>query len=268
MLRTRALVAVIVLPLLFGLVAIGGWPFALFLLAMLLGGGVEFQRLLWKNGYHPPLGLISAAIGLSMAMTWFDRVDWQAPGLAGLLIAAGAYAIWSMERHQPYPIFDTALAVFGGLYIGWLGSYVLAIRMLDDGALLTIFLYSSVAITDSAAYLIGKPWGTHHMSPRVSPNKTWEGYIASVISGGLFGGLIGALQIVDVLTVAHGAIIGLLIGTLGTIGDLAISALKRQVGVKDSSNLIPGHGGILDRIDSVLVAAAINYYYLLWFVVK
>jgi phosphatidate cytidylyltransferase len=80
-------------------------------------------------------------------------------------------------------------------------------------------------------------------------------------------GALGGLPHSDVLNYVHGAIIGLLIGTLGTVGDLAISTLKRQVGAKDSSHLIPGHGGILDRTDSVLVSAAIGYYYLIWFVV-
>jgi phosphatidate cytidylyltransferase len=164
-------------------------------------------------------------------------------------------------------VYDLALAVFGGVYVGWLGSYLLSVRKLEEGAYLTLFLYGCVAFSDTAAYMIGRQWGRHKLSPRVSPKKTWEGYVASVAGGALFGALVGGLVESDVLNWEHGALIGLLIGCLGTVGDLAMSAIKRQVGAKDSSHLIPGHGGILDRVDSVLVAAAVGYYYLTWFVV-
>lgn len=267
MLKTRALVALIALPILLVLTVIGGELFAVFVLAVLVIGGDEYRRLLWQGDFRPPLGLILALIGLGFAATWFARPDWRAPGLAGVLIVAGAYAVWGMERKQAQPVFNAGLAVFGGLYIGWLGSYVLAVRMLEEGAYLVVFLYGCVALSDTAAYFVGSQWGKHKMAPHVSPNKSWEGYLGSSISGLLFGAVVGGVPASDVLNLGHGAILGLLIGTLGTIGDLAISAVKRQVGAKDSSHLIPGHGGLLDRMDSVLVAAAVSYYYLTWFVV-
>jgi phosphatidate cytidylyltransferase len=124
-----------------------------------------------------------------------------------------------------------------------------------------------VAFSDSAAYFVGRLWGRHKLSPRTSPKKTWEGYAGSVIGGLAFGAVVGGLPGTGALTWWQGALLGLLIGVLGTIGDLSISLIKRQVGAKDSSRLIPGHGGILDRTDSVLVAAAVGYYYLVWFVV-
>jgi phosphatidate cytidylyltransferase len=270
MLKTRALVAGIALPILLVIVLIGGWVFAGFVFVALLIGGDEYMRLVRQGTYHPPAWLIMALIALPVGATWFEHSDWRGPGIALLLIAAVTYVIWDMERDKyelkRQPLFDVALAVFGGLYIGWLGSYLLAVRMLEEGAYLTIFLYGCVAVSDSAAYFVGRQWGTHKMSPRVSPKKSWEGYFGGVIGGTIFGALAGGLPDSDFLTYAHGALIGLLIGMLGTVGDLAISAIKRQVGAKDSSRLIPGHGGILDRIDSVLVAVAIGYYYLTWFV--
>jgi phosphatidate cytidylyltransferase len=120
------------------------------------------------------------------------------------------------------------------------------VRELDDGAYLTLFLYGCVNVTDSAAYFVGRRWGRRKLSPLVSPKKTWEGYAGGVISGPIFGAL-AALPATDALPVGHGALIGLLIGVLGTVGDLGESAIKRQVGAKDSSHLIPGHGGMLDR---------------------
>ena len=121
-------------------------------------------------------------------------------------------------------------------------------------------------VADSAAYFVGRRFGKRKMSPRVSPKKTWEGFVGGVIVTPIFGALVGLLPAAQVITPLHGAILGLLISLIGPIGDLGESVIKRQAGVKDSSNLIPGHGGILDRTDSVLVSSAVGYYYLLWFV--
>jgi phosphatidate cytidylyltransferase len=266
MLKTRFMVAVIALPILIAVVWIGGWLFALVVLAALLLAGDEYVRLLRQGNHRPPELLVLSLIALLWSATWFKHPDWREPEIALVLIVAVLYAIISMERSRPPQISDLALAIFGGLYLGWLGSYIVAIRQFDEGAYLTLLIYGCVAFSDSAAYFVGRTWGKHKLSPRVSPKKTWEGYLGSVIGGPLFGGGVALLVNHDVLTWAHGAALGLLIGTLGTVGDLAISVIKRQVGAKDSSHLIPGHGGILDRTDSVLVAAAVGYFYLAWFV--
>jgi phosphatidate cytidylyltransferase len=155
--------------------------------------------------------------------------------------------------------------VLGGVYLGWLGCTLIGIRRMDDGAFLVLALYGMVIVSDSAAFFVGRRWGKRKLSPQVSPKKSWEGYIGGIGGALVFGAITGLFR-PDTLPVIHGAMIGLLIGILGTLGDLFESAIKRQVGAKDSSNLIPGHGGMLDRIDSVLVAATIGYYYLLWFV--
>ena len=267
MLKTRALVALVALPILVVLVVLGGWWFALFVLAALLLAGDEYVRLLRQGDHRPPGWLVLALIGLAWGAVWFEQRDWREPGLMALLIAGMFAAIWGMEHGETQPIHNLALAAFGGVYIGWLGSTLVAVRMLDDGAILTALLYGCVIVSDSGAYFVGRQWGRRKLSPHVSPKKTWEGYAGSILTGLLFGALAAAVAGIDALTIGHGAMIGLLIGVLGTVGDLGISAIKRQVGAKDSSNLIPGHGGILDRTDSVLVSAAIGYYYLVWFVV-
>jgi phosphatidate cytidylyltransferase len=266
MLRTRVLTAVVALPILIAVVLVGGWLFVVLVTAVLLLGGLEYIHLLRQGGYYAPAWLVLALILLLVGATWFAHDDWRAPGITALLIAGAVYTIWSMEHGQPNPVLALVLAMFGGVYLGWLGSYLLAVRGLQEGAYLLLMLYGCVAFSDSVAYLVGQRWGRHKMSPRVSPKKTWEGYAGSVVGGLVFGALAGGLPNTDVLTWEHGALLGLLIGVLGTVGDLGISAIKRQVGAKDSSHLIPGHGGILDRTDSVLVSGAVGYYYLVWFV--
>lgn len=267
MLKTRALVAVVALPILVAVTWVGGVLFAAVVLVALLLAGGEYVRLLRQRDFRPPEWLVLALITLPVAAWWFEEADWREPGLILLVIAGMFYAIVGMERQHTQPVINVMLAVFGGVYVGWLGSTLLAVRLMDDGAYLVMVLYGCVAFSDSAAYFVGRQWGTHKMSPRVSPKKSWEGYAGSVAGGMLFGALAGGLPAVDVLGWGHGAALGLLIGVLGTVGDLGISAIKRQVGAKDSSHLIPGHGGILDRLDSVFVAFAVGYYYLVWFVV-
>jgi len=264
MLKTRVLVAVIALPILVAIIALGSWAFALLVLAVLVLAEYEYTRLWHLGGYHPPELLSITLILVALGSVWFERSDWRDPALALLLIVGLLYAVWQYEKNQAHALENLALAVFGGVYLGWLGSALLAVRLLKDGIFLTLFLYGCVIVSDSAAYFVGRQFGRHKLSPRTSPKKTWEGYIGSVIGGAVFGAL-AVLPDFSSLSVWHGAIIGLLIGILGTVGDLGESVIKRQVGAKDSSRLIPGHGGILDRIDSVLVSAAIGYYYLIWF---
>jgi phosphatidate cytidylyltransferase len=136
------------------------------------------------------------------------------------------------------------------------------LRALPDGAgqNLLLLLFGSVVAADTGAYYTGRALGRHKMAPSISPNKTWEGAV-----GGLLSGIVGALVIRYGLwpeIALHRAVVaGLLLAAVGILGDLAVSMLKRTSGVKDSSRLIPGHGGVLDRTDSLLFAAPILYYY-------
>ena len=124
----------------------------------------------------------------------------------------------------------------------------------------------AIWLGDGAAYFVGSHFGKHKMSPRVSPNKSWEGYV-----GGVIGGALGALLLASLwhlrapaITPVKGLILGLIVTIVSPLGDLGESMLKRGFGVKDTSQLLPGHGGIMDRIDSWLWAAAIGYYLILY----
>jgi phosphatidate cytidylyltransferase len=176
----------------------------------------------------------------------------------------GAY-----ERGRDGSATDFAITLGGLLYLGWLGAYLLDLRFLNDGIWYFFLVLIPVWIADSAAYFIGKRFGKHPLAARLSPKKTWEGYWAGVIFGTLTGlGLSYLFRAMNGPEVSwlQGSLLGLVLSLLTTLGDLGESMIKRQAGVKDSSSLIPGHGGFLDRIDSWLWAGAIGYYSVVWFI--
>ena len=153
-------------------------------------------------------------------------------------------------------IFDVAITVFGALYTGVLMSSIVAIRMADpgfEGAMLTFGVLGSIWANDACAYFVGSKFGKHKMMPLVSPHKSWEGFA---------GGMVGSLVVWCIVAALHLCGLGwgnviwetLVVGCCGVVGDLFESRIKRGVGVKDSGNLMPGHGGMLDRSDSILFA--------------
>ena len=156
------------------------------------------------------------------------------------------------------------------LYFGWIGGYLISIRELPEGMWWVLLALPSVWLADSGAYFIGRAIGKHRLSPRLSPKKTWEGYF-----GGVLVGVLGTAGLAylwgfwtgpeSAITPLSGAILGLVLGVITTLGDLGESMFKRQAGVKDSGNLLPGHGGAFDRIDSWLWAGVLGYYVIVWF---
>jgi phosphatidate cytidylyltransferase len=176
----------------------------------------------------------------------------------------GGALVWQLfQSSRPAPTADWALTVVGGLYVGWMGGHLVALRDVPDGIHWLLLPLSITWLADTGAYFIGSTWGRRKLAPRISPGKTWEGtfggWLTGVVAGGLLAGLLG-------LGIVHGLALGALIGFASPLGDLGISMIKRQVGAKDSSHLIPGHGGMLDRIDSILFTIVIGYYYVQWVV--
>lgn len=163
-------------------------------------------------------------------------------------------------------IGDVAITVFGPLYASLMLSSLSLIRVSNpgmEGALLSLLVIGSLWVEDSCAYLVGSSIGTHKMAPRISPNKSWEGF---------FGGMVGCVAIwcigaffhIGGLTWPIAIICGLVEGVVAVLGDLFESRIKRSVGVKDSGNLLPGHGGLLDRTDSMLFGGTVAYFILLF----
>ncbi|MFC2060441.1 phosphatidate cytidylyltransferase [Chloroflexota bacterium] len=174
--------------------------------------------------------------------------------------------IWLLLRQQKEGAFASWVWTIAGiLYIGWLLSYMVALRGLDDGRNWVFFTLSTTFISDTAAFFAGRALGRHRLAPSISPGKTWEGAIAGVL-GAILTSLLFVLPTPFSLVIScgHAILLGLAVSFFGQIGDLVESMLKRNMGVKDSSGLIPGHGGALDRIDSVVFAGIVVYYYVIW----
>lgn len=170
--------------------------------------------------------------------------------------------MWLVLRPQKEGAFISwAWTMAGILYVGWLLSYLVALR-LDAGRNWVFFALFTTFGSDTAAFFVGRAIGRHHLALRISPNKTWEGAIAGVF-GAIIVSLLFILPTSLRLPLGYGqaVFLGLLVSIFGQFGDLAESLLKRNMGVKESGKLIPGHGGFLDRMDSVVFAGVVVYLY-------
>lgn len=229
------------------------------LFAAVAGG--EVYRLLLQAGHQPgwPLG-----IGLAVALTADAAITgWRlAPHL---VTGAGLVALlWvTFRRERQEGLVDWSLTIAPALYLGGLLGYYVWLRGLPGGAYWVPVVLGCTWAADTAAYLCGRRWGQTKLAPALSPGKSIEGALAGVAGAVAVAGLVGA-----VAPAPYGGLrglvgLGLLVALAGIVGDLAESFIKRQVGVKDASRLLGGHGGLLDRLDSLLAAGVVAYWYLL-----
>lgn len=268
MLRQRLLSAAVLLPL-FLATAIAGDPWyslAAGLVAAL--AYVEFHGMMVQGG-HSPLRVAGIAFCLLFVANGFllahGRGDNTTAILAGAVIVP---LVQLVGRHTQKGAAEAwALTLGGSLYIGWLFSLLVLLRNLPQGLSWILLAVLSTFACDSAAYLVGRAWGKHKMVPHLSPGKTWEGavggFLAAMLAAGLltliFGAYVPALELP--LLLAQALLLGGLVGISAQLGDLCESLLKRSVKAKDAGGLIPGHGGVLDRLDSLLFTGAAVYFY-------
>lgn len=265
MLRTRLLAALVLLPIVLLVVAVGGLWYQGAVAAVLAIGVWELHRLTTARGYAPSLAVswfLLAVILLSV--TWPGLLG---PGVALSVMLAMYMSLRNYHRGDAAPMISFSLTLGIALYVGWLGWHLLALRALPQGEWWTLTVLPCIFAADSGAYFVGTQFGRHKLVPWVSPKKSWEGYLGGVV----FAVILGVVAVLlwrpraPGMLPAHGAVIGLVVSLLSPLGDLTVSAFKRQAGVKDTGRLIPGHGGMMDRLDSVLIAAVLGYYYILWF---
>jgi phosphatidate cytidylyltransferase len=193
--------------------------------------------------------------------------------LLPLIMIAGVIAVFTSElfKGYPNPLVQVSVTIAGAVYIGFgLGAFFGIREILYDAngsssnsAFFLIMLLASIWICDSAAFFVGRKFGRHKIAKSISPNKSWEGGIAGLVAA-IAAWLVARAFIggFEEVLVSTAIAMGMIVGVFGQIGDFAESMLKRDAGVKDSSTLIPGHGGVLDRIDSILFVAPLTYLYL------
>ena len=184
-----------------------------------------------------------------------------------LVFAIGVFIRQFPQKLNAHGIETMAITLFGLMYVAWLGNFMTRINFVTvNGRYWVMYLVVVTKFTDIGAYLIGSSLGRHKMIPRISPKKTWEGTVGGVLFA--VGGSFLCLWVMpdesraDGMEVSHAIVLGMLLGVAAVIGDLAESLIKREAGVKDSSTILPGHGGCLDMIDSLLFTAPLLYVYM------
>jgi len=208
-----------------------------------------------------PLGLLGVALIALLVAGAHHGADWWTGALA---LAAVLPSLWLIARGETERGLTDWLVVVGGvLYVGWLGSYLIPLRQLDDEGQWVFLAVFAAFANDTGAYFVGMAVGHTPLAPRISPSKTVEGSLGGLICG---AAAVPALSYALGLDVDAGLLIPLavLVPVAAQLGDLAESLLKRSAGVKDAGVLVPGHGGVLDRLDSLLFVVPMVYYYTMW----
>lgn len=229
------------------------------LMAVLGGLAVSELYRITRRERRPLAELIGRAAVVALPLAAY------ALGTPGLIAVVTVLVIAAFVWHVAFTnlrISDTAVVVFGALYVGLSLAHLVLVRELQDGMLLVLAVLVSVWVSDILAYFVGSLIGSHKLAPRISPNKSWEGFIAGVL--GTVGVWMAFPMVSDVsLSSVWLAATGFSVAVAGLVGDLFESRIKREVGVKDSGEMLPGHGGMLDRIDSLLLVSVVAYYLLI-----
>ena len=257
MLRQRVITTIVLLPILIAAIWFGGCWLALLVAAIASAGSIEFYRL-DRNNNLSPLHYFGTIIIIALILLpyFFNYIT-----ITHILSAAVVISlIWLLFSPRKDHAFNQWVWIMAGiLYLGLMLGFWVKLRNIDQGRDYVFWLLFIIIANDSAAYFTGKSLGRHALAPRISPNKTWEGAI-----GGLFASTITCLLFGFIFSLPFPywqlVIMGIGVSILAQFGDLIESLLKRNSAVKDSGTIIPGHGGILDRMDSYILTAAVAYY--------
>lgn len=262
--RKRIIPALIFIPLFYGLVRYLP-PLVFFGLVTIVAGLALFEFLLLFD----PAGSSKSTICVSGLAGILLLISQQWPHLIPLQVSLGLGILLIVSVHvlspsgPSGPALSMQYSLFGVLYVEFTLGHLLSIRLLPEGEFLIFFVILVTWAGDTGAYFTGKLLGRRPLAPRLSPNKTVEGLVGGLILAFL-GATLAHFWFLPSLTLNDTLLTGVLLTLAGVIGDLSESAFKRHVGIKDSGNLIPGHGGMLDRLDSLLLTAPTFYYYMLW----
>jgi phosphatidate cytidylyltransferase len=268
--RRRLITTFSLLAIAMPAVILGGILYYLLIGTFLCGATWEYVQMFRAVKFEPQIHITIGGVAVIGIVRMFYP-QFAMPVFAAIILAALTYHVIRYERGRDEAAIDFGITAAGLTYLGWIGAYLFNLRTLPDGGWWLMIVLPCIWLGDSGAYSIGRYYGKHKMAPRLSPKKSWEGYAASIFTGMIagaffvyayhtFGNFHGHI------TILQGAILGLIMGAIPPIGDLGESMFKRQSGIKDSSDVIPGHGGFFDRIDSWVFGAVIGYYFLIYFI--
>jgi phosphatidate cytidylyltransferase len=259
----RVLTALVGIPLILFLVWQGGLLLLAFIGLVMILGVLEMTNLLQNLKLTPNVPLTICGLMLLLGVVYLNEPHWVGLTLTMILLT---HLLLMLKNYPHYTPADGAAGLFITLYLGLL-IYLYLISLLPQGHHWLFMLLIGTWASDTMAYFFGRTFGKHKLTPVLSPKKTWEGAIAgllgSVVAVYIYSIVFKPIVSMSVLTII---LLGLLISISSQVGDLIESTLKRQAKIKDSGNIIPGHGGVLDRFDSMLLSAPMVYYFVLVFI--
>jgi phosphatidate cytidylyltransferase len=267
---SRVRMGLIIAVIFFGAATLGGWLWSLIVLASIYLGNRELKNLLGNIGVLPSQLIVYTSAILMVLTASMDKPQFMSPLLTLSIIASFFRLLFRHPRAHIGDIGGTLLVVF---YMVFLPVHFILLRHLNNSPgtsywdqpglhylLLTLLVISA---SDTIAYYVGKKYGRHLLYPAISPKKTREGSIGGLFAGILMGVLCASAWGIPML---HAVILSILLVIVGQLGDLTESMMKRDVGMKDSGELLASHGGFLDRADSYIFSGVVCYYYIYWFV--
>ncbi|PSR23762.1 MAG: phosphatidate cytidylyltransferase [Sulfobacillus acidophilus] len=253
MLIWRVVTAVIGIPILLALIYLGGWP-------LIIATGIFEAVMVYESEKMFRARKMPFFARMSLFWVWAILAcqAWHRPLLWGLLAGLSVVVVGAVVLGRDASSFEGLLTTaWTSLYIGLLFMFLVAIRQMPFGARRVFVFFVLIWATDAVAYFVGRIFGKHKLMVHISPSKTWEGTLGGVAAAVVLGSLVSGFVH---LAWYEGAFLALVIGSAGVVGDLLESQFKRYVGVKDSGGVLPGHGGVLDRFDSALLALPFAYY--------
>ncbi|MBN1885735.1 MAG: phosphatidate cytidylyltransferase [Candidatus Krumholzibacteriota bacterium] len=267
----RIIASAIFIPCLVIIVRRGGLYFLALIDLLILVGLWEFYRMMEAKGLRPYkwIGILSG-----LALSWY--VFFQQGIYANFFLSVVFVAVTTLElarKEKGHAVYHISVTIFGVFYVAWLGSHLILLRELPhveglDYRLGASFVFVVFILTwcyDTGAYTVGRLIGKHRLLPSISPNKTVEGVFGG-LAFAIAGILVARMFTADYLSVAQGILLAIVFSVIGQLGDLVESMIKRDAKIKDASTTIPGHGGALDRFDSLLFTAPLIYYFFRYFI--
>jgi len=281
-LQLRLITAAVLVPAVIGACWNGGWTYVGVVIAFILFGLREFYGLISAKGATPHrlLGYIAAAS--LPVIAYIGDASIATSALTATLLSLMVFQLRKQEIREA--IASVSETFFGVIYVGWLLSYAVSVRFIsvelerrfgapvdpEVGFFFMVLCLAAVVCSDAGAYFVGRSYGRHKLAPAISPNKSVEGAVGGVFTGGFMALVIKAVfalffpsQLSSELTWAAALLFGMVLAAVAVVGDLIESLLKRDAALKDAGDLLPGVGGVLDRIDSALLGIPVMYYLLL-----